>query len=79
MAFACQQRRRRVVLCPKPLKRSAVHHLRQQTDKPDRTGLMIGLHHMRGTDYLGGFVVTAGKPFEQLANDANRATTTIPS
>ena len=48
-----------------------LHHLRQQTDKPNgNPNLCLSdwiAPSSAGTDYLGGFVVTAGATFEQLA------------
>ena len=53
--------------------RCTLHHLRQQTDKPNGNPNLCLSDWVApiaaGTDYLGGFVVTAGAPFEQLANE----------
>lgn len=51
--------------------RCRLHHLRQQTDKPNQApnyclSDWIAPQH-QAVDYIGGFVVTAGKPLEALA------------
>ena len=63
-----------VVYHPETLEtRCTLHHLRQQTDKPNGNPNLCLSDWVApiaaGTDYLGGFVVTAGAPFEQLANE----------
>ncbi|MEL0091609.1 MAG: methionine synthase [Pseudomonadales bacterium] len=53
--------------------RCRLHHLRQQTDKPNQ-GPNFCLSdwvapQSQSVDYIGGFVVTAGAPLEALAKD----------